>query len=229
MPTPKDGYRLKGGTPVPRTTEVIDAFDPKYGLRDWIWNQGKQGLPWREKRDSAGNVGTAVHAMIEAWIRRKPQPVLVGLDVTQKDQVGRGFMAFTKWVFENDIEWLETEIELVSEVFGYGGTLDAVGKIGEELILFDWKTSSGIYPSHLIQVAAYRNLWNENRVPRINRVFVVRFSKTDATFEPYEFSLVGAWSAFVHMRRAFDEMPFVKADLKETKACMKLRKLQLES
>ncbi len=245
MPTPKDGYHLKDGTPVPRTTEIIDAFDPKFGLRDWIYNTGIEAglvrasnarypeappLPevsYKDKRDSAGSVGTAVHAMIQAYIKgfmTETEFLFSALSSLQRENVNRSFEAFTKWVDKKEIEWLETEVELVSEAHRYGGTLDAVGVMEGKLVLFDWKTAAGAYPSHLLQLAAYRQLWNENNpLKRIEQTYMVRFSKTDATFEPYPFSdLDAAWRVFYHHRRALYDTPKIAAALKEARKCMKL-------
>jgi hypothetical protein len=40
--------------------------------------------------------------------------------------------------------------------------LDAVGMIGNELILLDWKCANAVYADYLYQLAAYGLLWNEN-------------------------------------------------------------------
>ncbi len=231
MPTPKDGYHLKDGTPVPRTTEIIDAFDPKYGLRDWIWNQGRLGIDYKTVRDAAGDVGTAVHAMIQAYINGATnfEGFHEKLSAEQSYSVGLAFGAFTRWVRKKEIEWLETEVELVSEKYRYGGTLDAVGVIEGGLVLCDWKTSDA-YPRHLLQLAAYRQLWNENRERPINTTILVRLSKTDATFEPYTFSnLDGAWQLFLHHRQAFEEIDNVATALREARRCMKLEKSREKS
>lgn len=244
MPTPKSGYFLKDGTEVPRTTAIIDAFDPKFGLRDWIYQRGVDagivrmrniarelaGEPlepevyYTQYRDKAGSVGTEVHALIHAHIKRETPPVS-DLTLEQKELALKVFKAFLGWVETAKVDWLESEVMLVSEDFRYGGTLDAVGMAGGKLVLFDWKTSAGAYPSHVLQTAAYRQLWNENRPKPIEMVYLVRFSKTDATFEPYPFpDLDAAWEVFYHHRRALEEMPKVEAALKEARRCMKLEK-----
>ncbi len=225
MPTPTDGYHLKDGTQVPRTTAIIDAFDPKFGLRDWIWNQGKLGIDYKAVRDTAGGVGTAVHAMIRAHIKGIPGPTLEweALSLLEAQAASSAFLGFQGWVEKKKIEWLETETELVSEEYRYGGTLDAVGIMEERLVIFDWKTSAYVYASHVLQLAAYRQLWNENRKRPVDEALLVRFDRKTGAFEPYPFPyLNAAWKKFVALRAAYDEIPLVETALKEAKRCMKL-------
>ena len=70
----------------------------------------------------------------------------------------------------------------------YAGTVDAVGLVANKLVVFDWKTSSGIYDEAGYQVAAYCNsIWNGNK--QLADIYggitgaVVRLSKTDDEFE----------------------------------------------
>jgi hypothetical protein len=45
----------------------------------------------------------------------------------------------------NRITFRHTEVALASEQYAFGGTLDAVGMIGDELILLDWKCANAVY------------------------------------------------------------------------------------
>jgi hypothetical protein len=51
---------------------------------------------------------------------------------------------------------------LFSEKYGYGGTIDFYGLIDRLWTLKDYKTAKAIWPEHLYQVAAYRQLLEEN-------------------------------------------------------------------
>jgi hypothetical protein len=70
----------------------------------------------------------------------------------------------------------------------------------------DLKTSSGIYRDHLIQVAAYRHLWEENTGGKITGGFhILRFSREDGDFSHHFFpELDDAWEMFKHLRAAYD-------------------------
>ena len=66
------------------------------------------------------------------------------------------------WKKRSQVHIFKSEIPLVSEQYQFGGTLDGVGMIGEQYSLMDFKTSNGTYGDHLIQLAAYQILWEEN-------------------------------------------------------------------
>ena len=59
----------------------------------------------------------------------------------------------------------------------YAGTIDAVAIKGDELVVVDWKTSNGLYPEHMLQVAAYaRALKHATGIP-VNEAWIVRFPR----------------------------------------------------
>lgn len=216
MPTPKAGYFLKDGTKVPGTTTICNAYKDSGGLLYWAWQQGLAKLDYRETRDKAGDIGTLVHAAIEAHIAGAPLPVLDGV-------AERAYRAFLRWQGQNKIEIIEQEIQLVSEEFRYGGTLDAVGVVYDKHVLLDWKTSKEVYKNYVLQLAAYKQLWNENRPGReITGTWLVRFSKTDGACEPYPFDdLTEAWEQFKDARRMYGRETKLDAILEKAKSCMK--------
>ncbi len=218
MPTPKAGYFLKDGTKVPGTTTICSAYKDSKGLMYWAWNQGKQGLDYRETRDKAGDIGTLVHAAIEARLGGVPMPVLD--DVSE-----RAYQAFLRWQWQNKIEIIKQEVQLVSEEYEYGGTLDAVGVVDGEHVLLDWKTSKGVYKNYLLQLAAYVLLWNENYSDRkIAKAWLVRFSKSDGVCEPYFFTIEDlsyALKQFLAFREAYGWEYLVDMVLEKAKSCMK--------
>jgi len=61
---------------IPGCTTVIGRFKESGGLIYWAWDQGRQGLDFRETRDKAADAGTLAHAMVEADIRGTAQPDL---------------------------------------------------------------------------------------------------------------------------------------------------------
>lgn len=222
MPTPKAGYTLKDGTKVPGTTTICGAYKNSGGLIHWAWNQGKQGLDYRETRDRAGDIGTMIHAAIEARLNGAPFPLL-------PEEATKAFHAFLEWESQNEIEILEQEVQLVSEEYRYGGTLDALGVANGKYVLLDWKTSKGIYPNYLLQLAAYKQLWDENQGYHPRRkitggAWLVRFSKSDGICEPYFFDIKDLefpLLQFLAFRDAYDREPLLEAILERAKQCMK--------
>lgn len=63
---------------------------------------------------------------------------------------------FVDWNNETRPEYILSEKTVISKKYKYGGTLDAVVKIGDTLYLVDFKTSKAIYTSHRVQIASYK-------------------------------------------------------------------------
>lgn len=212
MPTPKKGYHLKDGTEVPGTTTLIGRFKDAGALIGWAYNQGKAGKPRFEKPEA--DVGTYVHALIEAHLRGDPEPEPPAN--LSKENAARGkknaFEAFLRWLDGTRIEIAPIEIQLVSEEFRYGGTPDANGcEHDDRLSMIDWKSAKDFYPDNLIQQAAYINLWNESfpQSPINGFAHVLRFGKEGMDFAQHTFEighpkLVAAWELFKCYRKAWD-------------------------
>lgn len=208
MATPKAGYFLKDKTKVPGTTTVIGRFKDSGGLLHWAFEQGKlaqQGKIQRlyDKADEAAAIGTQAHEMIEAYINGKPVPVPTDERATQ------AFDNAIKWLTQTRIQIVSEyqELCLVSEKYKYGGTPDAIGLLDGKLIMLDWKTSNSVYQDYLIQIAAYKNLWEENfpDKPIEGGYYLCRFAKDFPDFAAHHFAeLDDAWEQFKLFRQAYE-------------------------
>ena len=181
MGTPKAGYFQKSGKKVTGYSAVGSRFKESGGLIHWANQEGLAGRNIKETKEKACDSGTLGHDLIEADI----YGAVVDLHGIAEDVIGaakHAFQGFLAWKEITKLEIVETEKPLVSEVYPFGGTLDAIGKIGNKLVLLDWKTSGGIYVEYLLQGAAYQILWNEHYPDRpIHEFHLLRISKpTDA-------------------------------------------------
>ena len=163
----------------------------------------------------AGKIGTEVHDLINKAIRYKMdnpyttweevgQEIYLGCNPYPESEVVKAFDNWLVFITANhpNIVFLETEFatyidgHVVSPDHGgtvniplYAGTVDAVGLTRhQKLVVFDWKTGSGIYDESGYQVAAYCNsIWNGNK--QLSEIYgdisgaIVRLSKTDEEFE----------------------------------------------
>jgi hypothetical protein len=121
-------------------------------------------------------------------------------------QALQGYANYVRWSETTNMEIYQQEIPLVSEKYRFGGTPDAIMVQGE-LALGDWKTSNGVYPDYLIQLAAYKVLWEENfpDKPITGGFHLCRFSKEHADFaHHYWAELDDAWEQFKLFRKAYD-------------------------
>lgn len=208
MARPAAGYQLASGEKCPGTTTVIGRFKNSGALIGWAYKQGKAGVPLYESRDKAADIGTLAHEMVEARIhRRDPQAVLAGKDDETATKARSAFSAYERWAEKSKIVIVETEAVLVSEQYRFGGTLDALGMIGNELCLLEWKSAAGIYTDFLVQMAAYKHLWEVNHpeAPITGGCHLLRFAKEFADFSEHHYvDLSDAWEQFTLFRRAYE-------------------------
>ena len=61
--------------------------------------------------------------------------------------------------------------------------MDAVAYRGGTLVALDWKTSNGLYPEYLLQVAAYAKALEEMSGEAVSEAWAVRFGKKTPEFE----------------------------------------------
>ena len=167
-----------------------------------------------EEFKHAGKIGTEVHDLINKAIRYKmDNPYTTWEEVSEygertqypEPEVGVAFKNWIAFIIANypDMVFLETEFATYIDGYApdpivpgghvlnvplYAGTVDAVGLTENKLVVFDWKTGSGIYDEAGYQVAAYCNsIWNGNQ--QLSTMYggisgaVVRLSKTDDEFE----------------------------------------------
>lgn len=192
-------YLLKDGTAVPGASTIAKIGDDGSSLIHWAWDLGSRGLDYRKVRDQAADIGTIAHFMIECFLHGHEADLseYSGADIARAEVA---FGNFKAWWDEEGFTILEPEVQLVSEQHMFGGTIDAPSRDKDgKIVLLDWKTSKGIWPAHRFQLAAYEQLWNENRPDmKIQRRGIVRIGKESADdFEiAWMFSAKPAWKVF---------------------------------
>lgn len=186
---PTRPYKLADGTPVSGVTTIISGvkLGSIEGLLAWANREGLAGRNHRDTRDAAADAGTCAHDMVECDIKGKefdkaeykPETIL---------KAAGAFKAYKDWARQTKLKALHTEVPLVSERYKFGGTMDAI-LVDGKLSLGDWKTSNGVYPDMLLQLAGYALLWDENKVdePIDGGFHLLRFSKPEHEDDPVHF------------------------------------------
>jgi hypothetical protein len=201
-------YTTKDGARVPSVTTVLGRFKESGGLIHWAWALGIEGKDYREVRDKAADAGTYAHQLCEAYLKGQPSPD----PLTQEREwiLARGaFDAFEEWWGMTRLEAMSSEVPMVSESLRFGGCLDAACRDHEgRLHLLDFKTSNRTYPDHVIQLSAYRYLWEENNPDaKVARIHLIRFGKEDGSFHHHSWpqeTIDMAFEAFRLMRQLYD-------------------------
>ena len=204
MATPKKGYWLDGKR-IPGTTTIISRFKESGGLIHWAWDLGMQGIDYRDVRDTAASIGTTAHDMVECYILKKEFDESK-YDPAHIEKAKVSFASFLEWANASNLQTAETETQLISKEFRYGGTPDVFFVKGKRS-LGDWKTSNAVYGDYLCQLAAYKHLWEENYPdqPIDGGAHLIRFDKDYGDFHHHYYTdLDDAWEAFKHMRALYD-------------------------
>ena len=208
MPTPRAGYFLANGEKVPGVTTILNRWKESGGLLQWAFQQGKSGAAnLYEQRDAAADIGTLAHAMVENVLEgNDPEAALALATDEQKAKARQAYSMFVTWRERNRADIISIETPMVSESLRIGGTPD-IALCFEQLEMGDIKTSNGIYRDHLMQVAAYRVIWNENHPTQqmTGGFHILRFAKDYPDFEHRYFAeLDDALECFKWLRQAYD-------------------------
>ena len=140
---------------------------------------GKAKAAQRAK-EKAGDIGTAVHAMIQ-WRLRGELAAAEGVPFGEApprlgDEATLAYMAWDDWWKQAGIRPIRVEQVLWSKQWGYAGQIDLFGEDSEGPGLWDWKSSNYILAKHHIQVAAYLEMLNDWRP--CTRAHIVRLPKS---------------------------------------------------
>ena len=199
-------YRNKEGKRIPGVTTVLKnlgwSTEP---LLWWAWNEGIEGRNFRDTSQKAADAGTLAHEMIECDIKGKALPTIE--DASIKEKAETCYLNFLDWKEQINFISRFSEIHLVSETYQVGATPDCIPSIKGKLALFDWKTGSGVYPDMLCQIAAYKEIWEENNpdMPLEGGIYLLRIGKEDASWHwHYWQALPEAWEVFKMARKLHD-------------------------
>lgn len=178
MSNTKDVNYFDNGIPVPRVTEILSKMIHRDNLMYWANSLGFKGLRYKDVLNNAADIGTIAHAAIEKFLKNKLESV---------DNIP--FLGFISWynIVTQDIglpiEVIFVEHKLTCKWFG--GTMDALLKIGNKLYLIDFKTSNHVTFNYFLQLAAYRFMLKEKENIDIDGVIVLQLDKTAPGFNEY--------------------------------------------
>lgn len=200
---PTQVYRTKDGARVSGVTTIIgtNLGWNKEPLKLWAHKMGQDGKDLRKTTQDACDAGTIAHALAEADIKDCPAPEFPDTDAEVYEKAKAAFKAYLQWKRMTRLELVMAEVALVSEAHRFGGCIDAIGMIEGEACLIDFKTSNGTYADHLIQIAAYKELWNEHNADTpVRGCHLLRFDKENGSFTHSHYpSLDKHWQAFQHL------------------------------
>jgi len=219
-------YRLKlteefpKGEIVPGVTTIIDSQLGwnKRILIAWARRTALAGEDPDKVLSQAGDIGIIVHALIEAHVKnqieKQPYKYIAHLKEFSQvdiDKAETAFLAFLDWEKHNQLRYIASEKQVISETYRYGGTIDILAEKEGELWLIDPKSSKSIYSEFIIQVVAYRKAYEEQTPMRdnwrIKECHLLHLGKENGEFSDHKISDTQqelAWQAFLYCRKLYD-------------------------
>lgn len=195
-------YKTEAGVRVPSVTTIIGILN-KPALMHWAWQCGVDGLDYRTVRDDAAGVGILAHYLIMCDL----QGFTPNTSEYTADDLKRAegcLIKYWDWYKEHKPTPLLVEAHLVSEKYGFGGTIDCLVQRGKEVWLVDYKTGKTIYSEMVIQLAAYKALLEEQGYV-VNQTRILRIGRDENEgFEERQFNnLDKALELFHHCREIY--------------------------
>jgi hypothetical protein len=214
-------YHLSDGTQVPGGSTISKIGDDAGALIHWAWKLGCEGKNYRDVSKEACDIGTLAHFYIECFLNNQVADLS---DYTQeeRDKALVCYHKFLEWWETQDLEVVATEIQLVSEVCRYGGTIDLIAKRKNgDHVLLDFKTSKKISESYWRQAAGYAGLWNQDKdeCDCIKEYAIVRIGKEEeGDFEVvWKDDLSKEWEVFQKQVDLYWAMKAAKPESKRKK------------
>lgn len=196
----------------PSVSTVIHA-EPKPWLDKW---REKWGDLATRKLEIANAIGTEFHRCVEAYVTTQTYSVQPPITETSArtlvscvPRVEGMMKSFVQWAVTIDGDIHDTELRVISRQHTYSGTLDAVGTFEGKPMLYDWKTSSRIYPDMDLQLVAYANAYKEMTGIELKEGMIVHVSKDKPRFKcTVKVFKLGkrVFGKFLKLRSMFDEM-----------------------
>ena len=201
-------YRLRGGDIVPGVTTILDSQLgwAKRVLMAWSRREALSGGDSEKILRDTGKIGTCAHLLCQGFLEGRDVDI-ADFSSNQIKCACFAFESFKSFWAVQDMACVRLEFPVISEEHRFGGTLDIVAKSGGKLILIDLKTSKGLYPEFICQVAAYGRAYESQEGQKIGGYHLLKLSTDGPGYEHHVISpehISVAWEVFLHCRELYD-------------------------
>ena len=169
-------YKNQEGVRVPGVTTALGILN-KPALIHWAWNLGIQGIDYKAFRDDKADIGTLTHLMALSYEKGERADTDY-FTQAQIDLAETCFLKYLDWHERHKIESIFLEKQSVSELYQYGGTLDHYCLLDGIPTLIDYKTGKAIYTEQFYQLAAYKNLLEEEG-NKVDQCIILRLGRNE--------------------------------------------------
>lgn len=175
---PADGTFLEQDDFYPSVTWITSYYPKGYGYEKWLADKGIDKA--EEIKNEAGQKGSRVHKacgelMLGNEVRMEDKYANDDGELAELSAEEYGIvMSFRKFLDDEQPFILGVEYTLLNHEHKFGGTVDMKCRLKsdgyESIWILDIKTSKDIYPSHELQVSAYKE--TDEEVQRIGIIQV---------------------------------------------------------
>jgi hypothetical protein len=148
---------------VPSVTWICGYYPKGKGFEIWLGNRTSYSEA-EEIKMAAGDKGSKVHQAIGVLLSGGcvemedsfENPRTMELESLTADEY-LCLMSFCEWYREYQPEVIAFEYTVWNEKYRYAGTVDLKCRIDGKVWIIDFKTSQDVWPSHELQVSAYKH------------------------------------------------------------------------
>ena len=198
-----------------------------------LMDQAKKAHEQQKKQ--AGDMGSLIHKVIEDYYIGSQDKNVLDTYTRNIPELTAPVLAFLKWEDDHKIKPIRAEHTVFSCEHGYAGTLDlectaeipSLPMVGPLHIIVDFKSSTGVYDEHILQVASYLFADEEMLGEDLDGGMIVRLDKVTGIPEPHFYirtDLILPHKMFLAIKDYVDQERAWKAQIKQDKALAKEKK-----
>lgn len=173
-------YLHANGNFYPSVTTILDAYPKSAAFYEWLKKMGDDA---DEVRDEAGRKGSVVHQLTEDYDSEIECHILDAYGKAQYKEIEWAmFERYVEFRTRFPFEIIASELHYISPSLGFAGTLDRVFMIDGKRVLVDIKTSNSLHNHYWLQMAAYKQLWDEvNPLEKIDAIRILWLNASTRT------------------------------------------------
>lgn len=150
-------YELDGGK-YPSITTIIKIISGNPALMKWANYMGFKRKDITKILEESASFGTLVHSNLQIIVDPNMGEPIKPKDALEEYTLNKIINNFNNYFKDIKYTTIFSEKTIISKELGYAGTLDWLAKVGDYLVLFDFKTSKQPRPTMYLQLGGYANL-----------------------------------------------------------------------
>jgi len=146
---------------LPGVTNILSVYPKGYGYDLWL---KQTGFNSEEILKRAGVIGSETHDLIDEYEKLPPN-----FKTSFLSEDGKEKYKFEVWeLYCKAMEFFNKfpskvivhEFPFANDELGYGGRIDRICELNNNIWLIDYKSGNYVHDSHFLQIAAYAKAWN---------------------------------------------------------------------